>query len=799
MLALLLSVITWLMPSHLSAALPQQPAQQPAQPPAIHPAPTELLPSATLEQNLTGAEAHTYTVALDPGDFLHLVVEEKNITVGVKVFAPDGSLTLEQNNPGGSEDVFLVASTGGTYRLVVGSVKGQTRGRYVLRVLARRPASDDDRKQAESIQKATALLVQAAKLAYEGTATESGPKYDEALLAAQEALALQETVYGPEHPRVAETLDFIADLHRRTGNLPQATAVSRQVLAMREKTLAPEHPQIAETLKSLGLLFEQQGYPAEAEDCYRRATAMVTATKEPDSLDLAYSLWGMGRVQAQQGNLSSAVNNLQQALDILEKTPGTRPTTIGDLLWQLSELLHYRGEDNRAEPLSRRALVFYESAQDARYLLALEPLTAILCSQHRYGEAEALYRQALVVLEKAHKRGNSTIPLNESFLYAKNLMHLGRLRRLQKDYAAADQLLRESLHALTRESEALSRNYPVPYAEDTLDELSILALEQGRPREALTFQIQANTAREYWYPYSICGEIWKPHGARSQGSDSYGFNRAEGATRRTLTLHLQHLPQDQDAARAALTALLQHKGRALDAVVNSISILRQQGTPEDTRYLDELTALTNQITALTQRGPAPNQSSDAHCAELSELQERIRALQANLVAHHSRKRFTPVTLEAVQNAIPPDAALLEYAVYAPVDPTTEQPRPPRYAVYVLKTDGTLHWADLGEAAPIDTAIQQFRRALSTPARQATAVRRAGARLAAQVIAPIAPALTGIRRLLLSPDGQLNLIPFEALPGRRSQYLLEQFAITYLTSGRDLLALQHEDSPQPRTP
>jgi CHAT domain-containing protein len=47
--------------------------------------------------------------------------------------------------------------------------------------------------------------------------------------------------------------------------------------------------------------------------------------------------------------------------------------------------------------------------------------------------------------------------------------------------------------------------------------------------------------------------------------------------------------------------------------------------------------------------------------------------------------------------------------------------------------------------------------------------------------------------LIAPDGSLNLIPFAALVDEENRYLIERCAISYLTSGRDLLRLQN---PQP---
>jgi len=51
------------------------------------------------------------------------------------------------------------------------------------------------------------------------------------------------------------------------------------------------------------------------------------------------------------------------------------------------------------------------------------------------------------------------------------------------------------------------------------------------------------------------------------------------------------------------------------------------------------------------------------------------------------------------------------------------------------------------------------------------------------------ALDDVARLLISPDGALNLVPFETLVDKRGRYLIERFATTYLTSGRDLLRMQ----------
>ncbi|NJN22630.1 MAG: CHAT domain-containing protein [Leptolyngbya sp. RL_3_1] len=104
------------------------------------------------------------------------------------------------------------------------------------------------------------------------------------------------------------------------------------------------------------------------------------------------------------------------------------------------------------------------------------------------------------------------------------------------------------------------------------------------------------------------------------------------------------------------------------------------------------------------------------------------------------------------------------------------------------------WQDLGEGEAIDQAVERFHRTLVDRSQSPVAASRA---LATLILDPILPALTGKQRLLIAPEGQLNRIPFEALRTPSDRDLIEQFEITTLTSGRDLLRLQTEvESRQP---
>src|SRR5262249_35701321 len=127
-------------------------------------------------------------------------------------------------------------------------------------------------------------------------------------------------------------------------------------------------------------------------------------------------------------------------------------------------------------------------------------------------------------------------------------------------------------------------------------------------------------------------------------------------------------------------------------------------------------------------------------------------------------------------------------------------KPPRYLAYVLAAEGPPKWVDLGDAATIDHAVDDWRKALRNPYR--SDVKRLARAVDEKVMRPVRSLLGEMhgetRRLLVAPDGLLNLIPFAALVDEQNHYLVERYTISYLTSGRDLLRFetpqQNENAP-----
>ncbi len=115
--------------------------------------------------------------------------------------------------------------------------------------------------------------------------------------------------------------------------------------------------------------------------------------------------------------------------------------------------------------------------------------------------------------------------------------------------------------------------------------------------------------------------------------------------------------------------------------------------------------------------------------------------------------------------------------------------------------------DLGEADPIDQQIATFRtvitseveshdlRHLKSGSARYTQVtdKNVGVALRRAVFDPLLTALGGRKRLFLAADGDLTRLPFEILPTNDGRYLIDEYQMSHLSTGRDILRLEYVSS------
>jgi erythromycin esterase len=93
-----------------------------------------------VERTLVAKETHAYTIALEAGQFLDAVVNQRGVDVVVRVFAPDATLIAEIDSPNGTEGdepVAFEAKAAGQYRIEVSPLEqagNGSGGKYEIRI-----------------------------------------------------------------------------------------------------------------------------------------------------------------------------------------------------------------------------------------------------------------------------------------------------------------------------------------------------------------------------------------------------------------------------------------------------------------------------------------------------------------------------------------------------------------------------------------------------------------------------------------------------------------------------------------
>jgi CHAT domain-containing protein/Tfp pilus assembly protein PilF len=673
----------------------------------------------------------------------------------------------------------------------------------------RQQQQQEPQLQPSEVEEVKRLAEEARRLGAEGRNLEGAEVFER-------VIALMSKGFGPEHPNLATLLGQLGDVYYKLGLYARAEPHYRRALAIREKAFGPDDLLVAQSANDLGMLYAAKGDFESAEPLLRRTLAIEEKQLGPEHHNVASALNNLGELCRYRADYAQAESLYLRALLIDEKALGPEDPALAPTLANLGAVYYFKGDYARAEPLFLRGLAVVEKAEgpdSPALVVSLNNLASLYHSEGDAKRAEESYRRALSIEEKAYGPDRPEV--------AMILNNLGELYRETERYELAAPMYER---ALAIREKTLGPDHPD--TAEVLDNLSLLLQARGNYERAEALRQRALTIVEKVYGpqhplvagtlinfaalYTLKGDIARAVEFNERAAEINEHNLAlilatgseqqkqlyldtlAGDTFGAVSLHVRHAPDDPRAARLALTTILRRKGRSLDAMADEVGALRRRASPQDRALLERLAAARSNLAALQlSRDAAALSSTERQSSEarLSSEVERLEAEVSRLSAEF-RAASRAVTYDAVRDAIPSDAALVEIFSYRPFDPKKELEKfaAPRYVAYVVRPDSASpRWADLGDAAEIDADVARLRAALKDPER--ADVKELARRLDERAMRPVRKLLGDTRRIFLSPDGALNLVPFAALVDESGKYIVETYSITYLTSGRDLLRLQ----------
>jgi CHAT domain-containing protein len=125
----------------------------------------------------------------------------------------------------------------------------------------------------------------------------------EALALSKRSLAIRET---------PSALHNASELMERNGDADSATSMLQKALAIEQKTLPANHSNVGRTLDRLAMLSFRRGNFSEAQDLWRKSIAIADATA-PDAPDTCMRLGGLGSAEIFTGNVPKGIAEFVEA------------------------------------------------------------------------------------------------------------------------------------------------------------------------------------------------------------------------------------------------------------------------------------------------------------------------------------------------------------------------------------------------------------------------------------------------------------------------------------------------------
>lgn len=610
-----------------------------------------------------------------------------------------------------------------------------------------------------------------------------------------EALRIFNKTFGAEDLDTLQIMNNLALLYERTSKYEKAKRLHNTVLKARIRVAGAGSEHVGESLLNLGILSQSLSEYDAAQDYYSRALAIFKAKLGVEDRYTLQVMNNLGRVAYDLEDIDRAIKIDQEVYATRVRVFGKDHVDVGESLNNLAFNLEYQEKYETALGLYQQALdIFLRhlGEKDSYVQMTMMNMAAV---KQQLGESE----EALALAENALRIRRETLG-DDHPLVAETLLGLGNLHLIAGRLDLAQQSIEKSYSVL---HDTYGDNHPTNLG--ALFALCWIKMEQEEWDDVLQMsnkirRLVRTTAARLMAGLSPQAQL------RLLTSDTH----QEFA----FTVAWQ---QKDDPAYVTASAdwLINDKGMSQAQLAARETLMRDVGDPQSQALSQQLLDIRRQLASAVLSTPKSDQV-DAQRRKIDQLSQKESELtrQLSLKVGQSSDLERWIEIKDVRDALAADETLITWIRFEPVDFTkarktaTNHLLPARYLAWIIPPSGQgeIQLIDLGLAEEIDAAVETARAEITAAGRKDGAILQEGEPKAEQklrtaldgitqkVWLPVAEHISpDTKRLSLSPDGALWLVPWSALPLEEDRYLIEQYAFRLLISGRELVEEPGEPS------
>jgi CHAT domain-containing protein len=652
-----------------------------------------------------------------------------------------------------------------------------------------------------------------------GEYSEAKNKFKQAVTLAKDILANPADIFGPNYPYTAATLhkdsikglQNLADVYVILGEYAKAEETFQEALDALNAVVS-EPLNLSEQQKraqEMGDKYEEirakirgefEGYEEvalrqnmahfyalvlgdydEAERLFKDALEIIDEKRQLPHFVAAAINHGLGYVYQQKQQNAAAVNHYEQALKIYQRLPEWRYSAFSvGALTHLGYLNYLQGKNTLAEQRLQQAVELSKKLSESKVNRAialggsLYHLAMFYQWKGELDKAETHIKEALQIYQKIlcgnHSPGKiyQKIPCDTRSGTVSDI-HPGIVEMMQHFAALKfDQGKIKEAIDLVKEVQPLTKN--------VLKNI----LSFGTEHQRLAYQQRS-------YPYDLLARTANCNNPKAQEANCNDPKTQEEA---------------QEAIPLLANAVLHNKGIVLDSLMEDYQLAANP------KIKDQIRSTKVQLMKLLMAIPQNNN-------EIEKLKRELKKLESGLARKVGARQAFEVDFHKVQEKLPQHSVLVEFIRYKHFVGKRHRDNAIRYkhfvgkrhrdnayygAVVIPKT-GEPQWVFLGKANVIEPQVVDYQTMMRCKPKNNSSeennncpnnyrqVKQRLKKLYQQVWAPIETNENfpkGIKKVILSPDGELNFISFATLFTPDDEFLIKNFDLYYVASGRDLL-------------
>ena len=590
--------------------------------------------------------------------------------------------------------------------------------------------------------------------------------YPKALEFCSKALDIQERALGKNHPDTAISYNNIGSVYSDMGDYPKALEFLTKALDIDEKVLGKDHPDTANSYNNIGLVYSDMGDYSKALEFLTKALNIREKALDKDHPDTANSYNNIGLVYSDMGDYPKALEFLTKALDIDEKVLGKDHPDTANSYNNIGLVYSDMGDYTKTLEFYSKALDIQEKVlgkDHPKTAISYNNIGLVYYNMGDYSKALEFLTKALNITEKVLGKDHPNT--------ATSYNSIGFMYNNIRNYPKALEFFTKALEIREK---VLGKDHP--NTATSYNNIGSVYNDMGDYNKAYNYSKEA---------YNIFKANRERNFEILSNEQKKKFLEAKKDFLPNLLTNGYSYQQTVDGketlSQEIYEIFINDKGILLDDE-NTIAMLKNISQDKDLiSKIDSLNSLKRAYAKLAGTMPKPEEAK-SYQEKLKALGEDIEKAEIEIAKISPKFKqelgIKDLKLSDLTSLLKPNELFVDIGYYGK-----------NYYIFSVDKSGEVKFEKLNDkdSDTVNTTIKEFRADIDKIINAADAnSSKALKELYSIVIEKgIGDRIDKFNSLIISTDGALRLLPFEALMDG-DKYLIESKQIRYTPSAKEFI-------------